>query len=272
LCRRLAIALHALLLAGGLSPSFAAEPGQLVLVVQPVLSEEKTRQAFQPLADYLEQVTDRKCVLRTLPNSLAYWDMVRQPGGYDLVLDEAHFTDYRVQKLGFEILAKIPDTVSYSLIVPEGSLVLDPTELVGKTVATLGPPSIGAARLNGMFPNPMRQPSIIEVNSVEEGMELVVKRRVHAAILPTPLVSQQITGDGGIVVVTTTEPVPHYALSAAPGVDAGLREKIRTALLTADKTEEGKKMLQGIDFPKFDPASAGLYANQSNILKEYWGY
>jgi len=250
----------------------AASSDELVLLVQPILSEEKTKAAYEPLAAYISQITGKPCVVRAMPNFFAYWDTIRRKSGYDLVLDAAHFTDYRAQKMGFKVLAKIPDTVSYSLIVPEGSMVLDPAELIGKTIATLGPPSIGAARLNAMFPNPLRQPIIIEVANSDEGMKMVVEGRVHAAILPTPLVSRQMSQGGGVFVVTTTEPIPHIALSASSNLNGGTLDKIRTALINANKTEDGKKMLQGIGFPKFDPATPDLYAGQSNILKEYWGY
>ncbi len=268
---RLACILAAIL---GLAPATgranAEEP--LVLIIQPILSAERTRQAFQPLADYLGRVTGRPCEIRTLPNFLAYWEVIRRNRGYHLVLDAAHFTDYRVQKLSFRVLAKIPDTVSYSLIVHESNPVFDPIELTGRTIASLGPPSIGAARLNSLFPNPSRQPIIVEVESAEEAMDLLLKHNVQAAVLPTPLVSQQMAQGGGIYVVTTTEPIPHIALSAAPTVDAALVERIRTALLNADKTEEGRAMLKAINFPKFDPATPQMYAGHSNILKEYWGY
>ena len=249
-----------------------AEKDTLTLLIQPILGEEQTRQAYQPLTDYLEGVTGRKCVIMTQPNFISYWNTLRKTDSYDLVLDAAHFTDYRAQKYGFKVLAKIPDTVSYSLIVPEDKLIFDPSELVGRTVATLGPPSIGAARLSAMFPNPVRQPTIIEVASSEEGMELVVSGRVHAAILPTPLVSQQMARSGGITVVMTTEPIPHIALSAAPRLNGALRDKIRSAMLEADKTDAGKKMLKGIGFPKFDPATPAVYTGQSRILRDYWGY
>ncbi len=250
----------------------AAANDELVLMVQPILNQEKTIKAFQPLADYISRITGKKSVVRAMPNFFSYWDTIRQAGSYDLVLDAAHFTDYRAQKMNFEILAKIPDTVSYSLIVPENTLIFDPTELTGKTIASLGPPSIGAARLSAMFPNPVRQPIIVEVSSSAEGMDLLVNGRVRAAILPTPLVSQRMSGEGGIVVVTTTEPIPHIAISASPRMNKAMRDQIRSALLTADKNEEGRKMLKGIGFPKFDPATPEVYADQSNILKEFWGY
>lgn len=247
----------------------ADEP--LVLLIQPILSEEKTKEAYRPLCEYVSQIARRPCTVMTQPNFLAYWDVIRR-NNYDLVLDASHFTDYRVQKMGFTILAKIPDSVSYSLIVPDSNLVFDPAELVARRIATLGPPSIGAARLNAMFPNPMRQPVIIEVPSAEEGMELVVAKKVEAAILPTPLVSQRMSQSGGIAVVLTTEPIPHIALSASPRVPAALQERLRESLLRAADTPAGREMLKGIGFEKFDPATPAIYANQSNILKTYWGY
>lgn len=249
-----------------------AEPGDLVLIIQPILTEEQTQRAYQPLADYLSKITGKRCVIRTLPNFLAYWEIARQDSGYHLVLDAAHFTDYRVQKMGFKVLAKIPDTVSYSLIVGAGALVIDPIELVGRTVATPGAPSIGAARLNAMFPNPVRQPIILDSGTAEEGIQMVLKNKAQAAIVPTPLVSQQMAQGGGISVVTTTEPIPHIALSASPKLEADVREKIRAAMVNATNTEDGKKMLKGINFERFDPANEQIYTGQSNILKEYWGY
>ena len=249
-----------------------AEPGDLVFIIQPILNEEQTRKAYQPLADYLGKIAGKRVVIRTLPNFVAYWETMRLVNAYDLVLDAAHFTDYRIQKLGFKVLAKIPDTVSYSLIVGSGTLVIDPIELIGKTVATPGAPSVGAARLNAMYPNPVRQPVIVDSGTAEEGIQMLVKNKVQAAIVPTPLVSQQMAQGGGISVVVTTDPIPHIALSAAPRLNADVRDKIRAALVSASNTEDGKKMLKDINFERFDPANDKIYAGQGTLLKEYWGY
>lgn len=249
-----------------------AEPGDLVFIIQPILNEEQTRKAYQPLADYLGKIAGKRVVIRTLPNFVAYWETMRLSNAYDLVLDAAHFTDYRAQKLGFKVLAKIPDTVSYSLIVGAGALVIDPIELIGKTVATPGAPSVGAARLNAMYPNPVRQPIIVDSGTAEEGIQMLIKNKVQAAMVPTPLVSQQMAQGGGISVVATTDPIPHIALSAGPRLNADVREKIRAALVAAPNTEDGKKMLKDINFERFDPANEKIYAGQGTLLKEYWGY
>ena len=271
--RASAYALSALLLlALGMSrPSLAAND-ELVLAIQPILDEEQTRKAFQPLCDYLGQATKRPCRLFTSPNFYAYWDKVRTSTAFNLVLDAAHFTDYRAQKLGFQVLAKIPDAVSYTLVTRNTELLLDASELVGKRVATLGIPSIGAARLNGLFPNPSRQPVTVEVGAAEQAIRLLLDGKVHAAILPTPIVAQQMASGASVAVVLTTDPIPHIGLSAAPSIDAATLTVLRSALLKAHTSDDGKKMLKLIGFERFDPASATMYAGQGRILKEYWGY
>jgi len=244
---------------------------EIVLAVQPILSQEATRDAFQPLADYLTQVTGRKCVLQTRPNFLAYWSDTYK-GTYALVFDAAHFTDYRIKKLGFTVLAKIPDGVSFSLVANTTSAIIDPAELIGKTVATLGPPSIGAARLAEFYANPTRQPIVVEVESSEAGFEMLQKGQVVAAMLPTPLVAQEMSRGAGIDVVVQTKQIPHIAVSASPQIDATTRAKIRDALINAEKTPAGQAMLKGINFPRFVPATPDIYAGQSEILSSTWGY
>lgn len=257
---------------GVAAQSVTAAEKELVLAVQPILGEEETRKAFQPLCEYLSQATGRPCRLFTSPNFYAYWDNVRNSTAFNLVLDAAHFSDYRAEKLGYQILAKVPDTVSYSLVTRDNEFLLEAKELVGQRVATLGIPSIGAARLNGLFPNPSRQPVTVEVSASDQALRQLRAGKLKAAILPTPIVAQAMANGGGLYVVLTTDPIPHIGLSAAPSIDANTRSALRNALLSAHTSENGKKMLQQIGFERFDPASASVYKGQASILKEYWGY
>jgi ABC-type phosphate/phosphonate transport system substrate-binding protein len=123
-----------------------------------------------------------------------------------------------------------------------------------------------------MFPNPSRQPVVVEVDNTGTAIQMVVEEKVAAAIIPTPVVSQRMAQGAPINVVSTTEPIPHIALSASPDIDAATRAKIQHALLSAADSPAGKQMLQAIGFPRFDPATPATYAGQDRILKEYWGY
>ena len=66
--------------------------------------------------------------------------------------------------------------------------------------------------------------------------------------------------------------MPHIAISTSPDIDATTAGKIRRALLDASNRTDGQEMLKNIGFPKFDPADGGIYKNQDNVLKTYWGF
>lgn len=245
---------------------------ELVLGIAPLVGETATRQQFTPLCQYLAHTANLPCRIGTQPNFLGYWETMRRGGEYNLILDEAHFTDYRVQKMGYVVLAKIPGAVTYSLVVPHSAKISDPSRLVGRRIATLGIPSMGAALLNGLFPKPSKQPIPVEVDSAEEGFAMLHDDKVSAAILPTPLVREQIVQGVSLRVLLSTEPLPNMGLSAAPEIGPELRDTLRRALLNAQKTDDGRTMLKAIGIGRFDPASATLYRGQARILQQYWGY
>jgi ABC-type phosphate/phosphonate transport system substrate-binding protein len=251
------------------SPSQALAQSSLVLAIQPIQSEEKTAEAFQPMADYIQSVTGIPTSIKTYPNFISYWSTTQKPGSYDLALDAAHFTDYRIVNQAFQPLAKQEGSVSFSLIVGEDSLVFDAEELVGKKIATLGAPSVGAVRLNEIFDNPVRQPLIIETNNSQQAMEMLLAGEVDAAILPTPIVSQRMSGEGGLNVVMTTDPLPSITLSASPQVGDDVLNTLRDAFLNAEQTDAGKAMLSSTNLPAFEATESTLYENQAELLEDF---
>jgi hypothetical protein len=249
-----------------------AEVNELVLGVAPLLGEAETRAQFQPLCNYLAGVTQLPCRVGTRPNFISYWETMRRGKDYNLILDEAHFTDYRTQKMNYTVLAKIPHTVTYSLIVPRAAKLDDPARLAGRRIATLGIPSMGAAQLNGLFPKATKQPIIVEVDNAAHGFALLRAAKVAAAILPTPLVHEEIVRGAPLRVLLSTVPLPHMAVSAAPSISPELRQALRQALLNAHQSDAGRTMLARIGIERFDPANATVYKGQARILQEYWGY
>jgi len=239
------------------------------LAIQPILSEKDILENYQPLADYLTKQTGHTIKISTQRNFLFYWTKMRkQEPGFDLVLDAAHFTDYRIKKQGYTVLAKLPDTVSFSIVTSEDSFILDVDELIGARIATMPSPSLGALRLESYFPNPMRVPIFIWEINTTVAVEKLASGEIDAAIIPTRLASTYDT----LNIVTTTEPVPHMGLSASPDVPAEVAEKIRQALLDAESNEAGKQMLDKLNVPRFQPASSETYDGYSDLLKDVFGY
>ena len=239
------------------------------LTVQPILSEKQTVEAYQPLADYLSSQTGQTITLVTHRNFTFYWSKMRhQREGFDIVLDAAHFTDYRVKKQGYTVLAKLPDTVSFSIVTHEDEFYMDADELTSKRIATMPSPSLGAMRLEELYPNPMRVPLYVYERSTKIAVESVLSGKVDAAIIPTRLASTY----EGLNTVETTDPVPHMAISTSPRVPAEVVVKIRQALLTADTNPEGQKMLTGINAVKFVPAENADYDGYTDLLEGVFGY
>ena len=239
------------------------------LAIQPILPEKELKESYQPLADYLSAETGHTISISTQRNFLFYWTKMRKKEkGFDLVLDAAHFTDYRIKKQGYTVLAKLPDTVSFSIVTSEDNFILDVDELIGLRVATMPSPSLGALRLEELFTNPMRIPMYIWEMNTTVAVEKILNGELDAAIIPSRLASTY----NNLNIVMTTEPVPHMGLSASPDVPEEVREKIRQALVNASSTEAGKAMLAELKINKFDPASSETYDGYSDLLKDVYGY
>jgi ABC-type phosphate/phosphonate transport system substrate-binding protein len=245
-------------------PSPAAE---YVLAVQPILSPEQTRRSFEPLAEYLTRTTGHTIRLATSVNFVAYWQSMKA-GQYDFVLDAAHFTDYRLAHMRYAVLAKVPATVSYSLVVSEQSPVLDAAELVGRPFANTGSPSLGAMLLDQLFPNPLRQPAVRDVDDTTQAIRMVREGKVLGTLVPTPLVGAH----PDLITVLATDPLPHIAVSAAPSVPADVQRAVRDTLLRTRDTPEGRAMLAAANLPGFEEASAESYAGYERLLRNVWGY
>lgn len=249
--------------------STASRAAEYTLAIQPILPQDELKKRFQPLADYLSQETGQTITITTQRNFLFYWTKMRKKKkGFDLVLDAAHFTDYRIKAQGYTVLAKLPDTVSFSIVTSEDNFIFDKEELISLRVATMPSPSLGALRLEELFPNPVRTPFYIWERNTTVAVENILSGKIDAAIIPTRLASTY----NNLNIVLTTESVPHMGLSASPDVPAEITEKIRQALLTAGSKENGKQMLAKLRMNSFEPASSEIYDGYSDLLKDVFGY
>lgn len=240
----------------------------LRLAVQPALTPAATLKIYQPLADYLSRHTGIKVEVVASRNFQSYWNTLLRNDQHDLALDAAHFAGYRMLKLGYRPLAKINDTVGFSLVTNEEVLLFDISELIGKSIAAVPSPSLAGVRLSELFNNPMRQPQIVPTTNFPEALAKVSNKQATAALVPTSLVS----GNLNVNTVMTTESSPHSAFTVSSQVNAETSRKIQLALLQADKTEKGKKMLEAIRVSGFESVTWDSYIKSARLLESVWGY
>jgi hypothetical protein len=246
----------------------ASSAANYFLCVQPVLPPEQIKQNYRPLAEYLTEKTGHTFSIKTYRNFLTYWARMQKSTDMHFVLDAAHFTDYRVQRKDYRVLVKLPDTVSFTVVTGEDNFVFEMEELISRKIATMASPGMGAVRLNGMFPNPVRLPFYIEASDAVDAVEKVIDGRADAAIIPSPLVGSFESLNS----VISTEPVPHMAMSASPEIPDELALAVKRALMDATKTPEGKKMLEAMRIEYFEDADADVYAGYGELLEGVFGY
>jgi len=240
---------------------------ELTFAVHPVLPQARTIQVYQPLVSYLSKATGQDIKLVTSANFLTHWQMMKR-GGYDLILDGPHFTDYRVKKMGYTVLAKLPEVVSHALVANEDQMILEPAELVGKTIATTAAPAVGALQLAELYPNPLRQPTIVETPDFQEAAELAAQGKVVAAMIPSPLVGRY----PNLTTVLTTAQVPSPGISASPKVGGELQQALRRALLDAPNSPDGRKALEALNTGALEPADNSSFQGMAKLLEGIWGY
>ncbi len=248
--------------------SGASSAANYFLSVQPVLPPDQIKQNYSPLARYLTEKTGHTFSIKTYRNFLTYWARMQKATDMHFILDAAHFTDYRVQRKGYRVLVKLPDTVSFTVVTGEENFVFEMEELISKKIATMASPGMGAVRLNGMFPNPVRLPFYIEASDSVDAVKKVIDGHADAAIIPSPLVGNYESLNS----VVSTDPVPHMAMSASPEVPDEVVLAVKQALMDATKTPEGKKMLEAMKIEYFEDADAKVYAGYAQLLEGVFGY
>ena len=238
------------------------------IAVQPILPPEQIKLSYQPLAKYLSDKTGHEFVIKTQRGFLSYWVRMKKGKDMHFILDAAHFTDFRIQRKDYKAIVKLPNTVSFTVVTNEENFVFDMDELISKRIATMSSPSLGAVRLNEMFPNPVRLPFYIQVSDSVEAVNKVLDGSVDAAIIPSPLVGNYDSLNS----VISTEPVPHMALSASPEVPDAVIQSVKKLLLDAPNTADGKKMLADMNIELFQDANQQIYAGYSDLLEGVFGY
>ena len=241
---------------------------EYTLSIQPTLPKDSVMKSYQPLADYLSKQTGHEIKIKAYRNFFTYWQKMKNTDDFDFVLDAAHFTDYRIWNNNYSVLAKVPNTVSFSVVTRDDVLIFDMDELVLEKIATMTSPGLGGIRLYEIFHNPTRLPIQVTVNDSSEAVNAVAEGKALAAIIPTPLVNNY----DFLNTVMTTQSIPHMAFSASPNVPEVVQRDIQNALLKARNSKEGQKMLKQINLEKFEPTSHEDYEGYSNLLKGLFGY
>ena len=245
---------------------------ELVLSAPPWESPERGAQLYRPVAEYLSQVIGRKIVYKH-PGTWGVYRSEMQNGNYDLLFDGPHYNSYRTEKLGHNILVKIPGRQEFVFFVrnePNGYTNLP--QMAGHTFCTQAPPNLGTLVLLDQFDNPTRQPALISIDRGENIYKGVVSGRCDAGVLPVANL-KNLDQNKKTRVIYITQALPSQAFSAGPRLTPAEQTRIAQALIspTAAAPTEKLRAIYHVD-QGFALATNQEYQGMSAYLKNEWGF
>lgn len=212
----------------------AAPPGEsaLVLSAPPRESIEDGAKRFDPMADYLSRVLGRRVVYKH-PGTWGGYQSDMQNGAYDIVFDGPHFVGWRVEKLGHNVLVKLPGEFLYvGFVRKDNTGIKDIKQLAGQPVCVHAPPNLGTLMLLSEFDNPSRQPVIVISEGYDKIYQGVTEGKCVAGMLPKVHLQKHDISGTYMRVFYSHRPIPEQALTAGPRLSADEQARIANALLT----------------------------------------
>lgn len=231
------------------------------------------RAKYEPIAQYLSKVLKRNVVYKH-PGTWGVYRTKMLRGDYDIIFDGPHFNSYRAEKLNHNILAKVPIKHEFVVIVnKKNGRYKKMDQLAGRTFCAHAPPNLGTLTLLSQFPNPSRQPSIINTKGWDKIYKGVVDGKCTAGILPLANLRKLDRNGRQMKIVFRHHAMPNQAFSAGPRLNSHEQRKIAHALISREATIPTAKLREAYGVGKqFKPANNKEYAGISNYLKNEWGY
>ena len=237
--------------------------------VEPEYPPAQAEEVYAPLIAYLERATGHQFTLVVPRSYHLLWRDMRNDTPVDFVFEDAHLTDYRIERRGFEPLARLATPTSFSLIALPETAESGLDALVGYRVVSMPSPSLGYAALDRFYPNPLAQPELLSVAATwRDGVEMVFAGEAEAAMVPNYIASLY----PNLSPLGETPPYPARAVSAAPSVPDEVKQAVREALLVMHEDESLYTALNEIGAIRFEPASAEEYRGQDRLLRGFIGY
>lgn len=246
-----------------------ATAAEFSFAVEPSFPPDRAAEIYQPLLDYLGNATGHTFRLATSRNYHFYWRDMRANAAVDFSFDEPHFADYRIQRHGFEPLARTAEPTVYAVLAQPDYADRGLAGLVGYRVVSMPSPSLGFVLLARMYRNPLAQPEIkSEASSWREGVEIVFAGEGEGAVVPVRIAEMY----PNLVEVQRTEPLPGAAVLAGPEVAPEVKDAVRTALLALHEDESLYEVLVEIGATQFEAATPAEYAGAQDLLRGVFGY
>lgn len=235
-----------------------------VLSAPPRESCARQTEEYRPMVDFLTKITGSPVVFECADNWLAYSkEMVA--GRYDIIFDGPAFTGWRVDRLQYVPLVKLPEDFVFVVVAKKNSGVKEVEDLAGRLVCAHAPPNLGTLTLLSQFENPSRQPVIVETRGWENALKGLMENKCAGTVVPLENLVKY--GAESIQVLYRHPPLPNHAISVGPRIHPDMRARIAQGLLSEEGKFVTRKMHAEYAGSDFVPTSAKEYAGLGKLLK-----
>lgn len=275
--RAVAVALRPSAPAFGTSPATAPQithsSQELVLSAPPRDSAAEGERRFGPIAEHLSRVLGRPVVYKH-PGTWGGYQADMQRGGYDIVFDGPHFNGWRVEKLGHNVLVKLPGEFVYGAVVrKDNDGVRDMRALIGQKICAHAPPNLGTLIMYDQFTNPARQPVVITTDGYDKIYDALVAGKCTAAMLPVKHLKKRDPEGVNTRVVFQNAPLPQQAFSVGPRVAPPEQARVSEALLALNTDPAFAAFREAYSLGRaLQPAGNAEYQKLGFYLRDMHGF
>lgn len=252
--------------------SAAVSAADLVLTSPPRESEQKAREIFQPIADYLTGALKHKVVFKYSDNWLTYQSEM-QKDLYDIVFDGPHFISFRMAKHQHVPLIKLPGKFLFVLIAKKDNNRINTLQDVnGRLLCAPAPPNLATLTVLSQFTNPSRQPILLDTKGFPQAFKALQEGKCVAAGMQVKIFEKLDKDKNLSKVLFESKGLPNQAITSSPRLNPEERSKLVEALMSDAGKKATTKLREEYNGQDFIPAKAEEYVGHSDLLKDIWGF
>lgn len=245
---------------------------ELVLTSPPRESEQKAREIFQPIADYIGMVLKRPTIFKYSDNWLTYQSEM-QKDLYDIVFDGPHFISYRIAKYQHEPLVKLPGKFIFVIIAKKDNNRINRLEDInGRTLCAPAPPNLAALTALAQYTNPSRQPIMVDTKGFPQAYDALLNGKCAAAAMQIKIFEKLDKETKGTKILFESKGLPNQAISASTRLSSTERALLAQSLLSETGKKATAKLREEYNGQDFVPLKIEEYVGHESLLKDIWGF
>ncbi|MFA3791350.1 phosphate/phosphite/phosphonate ABC transporter substrate-binding protein [Aliiglaciecola sp. SL4] len=240
----------------GFSGAVSAQQKTLTFGVVPQQSAKRLAALWTPIFQHISEQTGVHIVFSTAKD-IPTFEKRLEAGDYDLAyMNPYHYTYYN-QVSGYDALAKQSNKTIQGVIVANADgKVRNIRDLAGSRLAFPAPAAFAASLLAQAELNNLG----VEYTPMYVGSHDSVYLNVSRGFFPAgggiqrTLNNMNESTQSSLVTIWKSARYTCHAIATHPNIDAATRDKILTALLSMNNSEQGKALLKTINFNGFEAA------------------